>query len=192
MTYRSGHGTGRGTPRIEVLPVDELPAGVPAPARPPVDRDPSGKFVPGPGTAALASLGGKARQEAAQLASLLGLWEAPPDHPFAPYARLGREWRDAHMDQLAATVGGGSVGPGPASVVSTAAIQLGASRWLSDVGAQTGDAKALLDASRLADASRQNLLAAHELCAKEAQAKPTQSLADLIGGGILTPTKGRQ
>ena len=68
--------------------------------------------------------------------------------------------------------GGGEVGPGPASVVSTAALQMAASRWLADEGARTGSAKMLLDASRLADSSRQNLLAAHELAAREAAARP--------------------
>lgn len=79
------------------------------------------------------------------------------------------------MSQLAATVGGGRIGPGPASVVSSAAMQLAASRWLADVGAESGDTKLLLEASRLADASRANLLSAHELCAKEAQARPKPS-----------------
>jgi uncharacterized protein (UPF0261 family) len=82
------------------------------------------------------------------------------------------------MATLAATVGGGHVGPGPASIVSTAAIQLGAARYLSDLGAKNGDAKMLLDASRLADSSRQNLLAAHELAAKEALARKAMSFAD--------------
>jgi hypothetical protein len=76
------------------------------------------------------------------------------------------------MAQLSATVGGGRIGPGPASVVASAAMQLAASRWLADVGAERGDAKALGDASRLADASRANLLSAHELAAKEAVARP--------------------
>ena len=103
------------------------------------------------------------RTSLASLASLLGLWEPPAEHSCAPYTRLAREWRDSHMAQLSATVGGGEVGPGPASVVSSAALQLGASRWLADTGAKAGDAKTLLDASRLANDSRQNLLAAHEL-----------------------------
>jgi hypothetical protein len=174
MTLRAGHGNGAGVPRVEVLPADELPAGVPAPTRPKAPRDSAGRFLPGPGTSALAGRAGKAAGETKQLARLLGLWEPPEGHEFAPYARLAREWRDAHMDQLAAAVGGGRVGPGPASIVSTAALQLGAARWLSDIGARTGDAKSLLDASRLADASRQNLLAAHELCAREAQARPKE------------------
>lgn len=172
MTLRKGHGTGAGAPRIEVLPADELPAGVPARARTPAIRDATGKFLPGPGTAELAREGGRARAEAAQLAQLLGLVSFNDAHPYTPYARLAREWRDEHMAQLAATVGGGAVGPGPASVVSTAALQLGASRYLFDQGASIGDAKMLLDASRLGDAARQNLLAAHELAAKEAASRP--------------------
>lgn len=172
MTLRSGHGNGAGVPRVEVLPPDELPVGVPAPARPVATRDGAGKFTPGAGTSALAREGARAAHESRQLAALLGLWTPPEDHAFAPYARLAREWRDAHMAELGATVAGGAVGPGPASVVSTAALELAASRWLFDKGAQDGDAKLLLEAARLADSSRQNLLAAHELAAREAKARP--------------------
>lgn len=185
MTLRTGHGRGKGRPHIEVLPLDELPAGVPAPARPVATRDATGKFLPGAGTQALAREGAHAAHEARQLGQLLGLWEPPEGHPYAPYARLAREWRDAHMGILGATVGGGEVGPGPASVVSSAALQMAASRWLSDQGAATGDAKALLDASRLADSARQNLLAAHELCAREAQSRPRENVTERIRRQIL-------
>lgn len=172
MALRSGHGSCHGTPRIEVLPVDELPAGVPAPASPAPTRDAAGKLLPGPGTRALAIKAAKAKHEAAAIGRLAGLWEAPEDHPFQPYQRLAVEWRSRHLAELAATVGGGRVGPGPASIVATASTQLAASRYLHDRGAQSGDAKMLLDASRLADSSRQSLLAAHELAAKEALARP--------------------
>jgi hypothetical protein len=155
---------------VEPARADELPAGLPAVARPEAVRDAAGKFVPGAGTSELARKGAKAAHESRQLAALLGLWDVPDDHPYAPYARLGREWRDAHIERLSATIGGGEVGPGPASIVSSAALQLAASRWLSDKGAREGDAKLLLDASRLANDSRQALLAAHELCAREAEA----------------------
>jgi hypothetical protein len=179
MALRAGHGRGKGVPRIEVLPADELPAGVAAPSRLEAPRDEAGRLLPGPGTTALASKGGAAAAESRQLAKLLGLWEPPEGHEYAPYARLAREWRDAHTKQLAATVGGGEVGPGPASIVATAALQLAASRWLSDIGAKDGDAKALLDGSRLANDSRQNLLAAHELAAKEAMARLDDEKDDL-------------
>lgn len=169
---RTAHGDRKGgASRVEVLPCDELPVGVPAPARPAPTRDASGKFLPSDGTKALAREGGKAKAESAALGRLLGLADVDEASVWAPYARLAREWRDDHIAELAATVGGGKVGPGPASIVSSAALQLAASRYLSDKGAADGDAKLLLDASRLADASRQNLIASHELCAREAVAR---------------------
>jgi len=165
----------QGRPRPQAPRADELPAGVPAPARRAPARDTSGKFVKSDGTTALAREGGRARAEARQLAQLLGLQTLDEDHAYAPYARLAREFRDHHMAELAATVGGGRVGPGPASVVSTAALQMAASRYLGDLGAAKCDAKLLLDASRLGDASRANLLSAHELCAREAKARDSDS-----------------
>lgn len=155
-----------------------MPVGVPAPSRPAPDRNPAGRLQAGPGTTELARQGGIAARESRQFGALLGLWDVPDGHDYAPYARLCREWRDSHLAALAATVGGGEVGPGPASVVSSAAIQLAASRWLADLGARTGDPKLMVDASRLADSSRQNLLAAHELCAREAKTKPADPFAE--------------
>lgn len=171
MTLRLAAKPGAMPVHVEVARANELPAGQPGPARPKADRNGAGEFVAGPGTAALAREAGKAAAESKQLAALLGLWTPPDEHEHAPYYRLAREWRDEHMRELAGTVGGGEVGPGPASVVSTAALELAASRFLFDTGAKSGDAKMLLDAARLADASRQNLLAAHELTAKEAAAR---------------------
>lgn len=175
MALRKGHGNGAGVPRVEVLPCDELPTGQQAPARPAPERDASGRLLPGAGTSAIAREGGKARHEARRLAQLLGLTEVEEGHPYYMYHRLARTWRDEHMTTLARDVGGGEVSAGPASIVSTAAIQLAASRYLSDLGAQNGDARMLLDASRLGNESRQNLLAAHELCAREAAARPARS-----------------
>lgn len=180
MALRTGHGRGAGVPRVEVLPVDELPAGVPGPARPVATRDDAGRFVPSAGTTALAREGGKAAGESRQLAALLGLWTPPEGHPYAPYARIARDFRDQHMAELAASVGGGQVGSGPASIVSTAAMQVAASRWLYDEAGRTGAAKLFGESSRLGDASRQNLLAAHELAAREAAARPRNPALDPI------------
>lgn len=182
MALRSGHGNGAGSPRVEVLPVDELPAGVPAPARPAPERDPSGRLRAGPGTSELARAGGRAAHQARQLGQLLGLWEPPGGHTFTPYARLAREFRDDHMAKLAESVGGGVVGPGPASIVSSAAMQMAASRFAYDRAAETGDLEGFAAASRLADSSRQNLLAAHELCAREAEARRTTGPGRTLGG----------
>jgi hypothetical protein len=96
----------------------------------------------------------------------------PTDAPLKPYMASAVTFRRAQCSELARNVGGGVCGPGPSSLVATASIQLAWSRYLSDLAAQTGDADMAVKASRLADASRQSLLAAHELCAREAQARP--------------------
>lgn len=186
--FREPHGTarkrGRAGPRVEVAPPDEQPVGVAAPARPAANRDSAGRFVAGHGTKALARKGGKAAGESKQLARLLGLQDLDDDHPYAPYARLAREWRDAQMVELSATVGGGQISPGVASIISTAALQMAASRWASDQGATELDAKALLEFSKLGDASRQNILAAHQLAAIEAKSRPPAPIdwSALTGG----------
>lgn len=148
-----------------------MPAGVPAPARPAAPRDEAGRFRQGPGTSAIARKGAQARHEARELDKLLGLVPLDETHPRAPYRRMARQWRDGHMARLADTVGAGEVGPGPASVVASAALQLSASRWLYDLALETGDADLALKASRLANDSRNSLLAAQELTAAEAKAR---------------------
>ncbi len=161
-------------------PADRLPEGVPGRARPVADRDENGRVISGPGTTALASYAAKIKQEHRQLAKLMGLKEVPEDHPMAPYLRMARDWRDAHASTLAATVGGGMVGPGPASILATAAMQLAASRWLHDLAIETGDASLFAASSKLGNDSRQNLLAVHELCAQEAKARPKKKEDDFF------------
>lgn len=165
MALRTGHGNGRGTPRVEVLPVDELPAGVPASADG-VSRSAAierGKFAEGNRRSVL---GGRASAGQCRLAHRLNLGDSFADPRFATYARSAKVWRNAQLRQLSATVGGGFVGPGPSSIIASAALQLAASRFAFEV---LGD---MVLGSKLANDSRQNLLAAHELCAKEAQARP--------------------
>src|SRR5512145_477604 len=125
MALRTGHGSGAGTPRIEVLPVDELPLGVPGEARDesPMDRGDGGRFARGN---ALAVAGGKARKDQCRLAHRLHLGDSFADPRFAPYARSAKVWRNAQLRALAATVGGGFIGPGPSSVIASAALQLAA------------------------------------------------------------------
>ena len=170
MSLRSGHGTGRGVPRVEVLPADELPRGVPGEAvRPsPTDFDAAGRFAPGN---QLARLGGLSRAGKTRLADRLGLRGLADASEFRPYKRAAVSFRKAQCSELARNVGGGFCGPAPSSLVASAALQLAWSRYLSDCAATTGDTELALKASRLAEASRQSLLAAHELCAKEAQAR---------------------
>lgn len=171
-----------------MLPADELPAGVPARARPqsPSDRGEAGRFARGN---TLARLGGAARRGQTRLADRLGLAHLADDAAFRPYRAAAVSFRRAQCAELARTVGGGVCGPAPSSLVASAALQLAWSRYLSDVAATTGDPDLALKASRLAEASRQSLLAAHELCAREALARgssrdPVADMrARLLGGG---------
>jgi hypothetical protein len=82
---------------------------------------------------------------------------------FLPYLDDGHDFAAAHAAELAQTVGGGFCPPGAASMVQSAALQLAASRWLF----AKGDT---VPASRLADASRANLMSARDECARAAEA----------------------
>lgn len=179
MALRTAHG--KGAPallRAETVPVDELPEGVPAPAKPPAaaGRDGKGKFGPGNPHAAA---GGRAKARKmrlrAELADRLGLVDLPADSAFAGYVEHAAEFAAVELRRLAELVGGGEVGPGPASMVQSAALALAASRYMYSLGAQTGDGNLLGRAAMLADKSRQGLLTAHELVAREAQARARQA-----------------
>jgi len=118
-------------------------------------------------------LGGKAsartRKLRTDLADTLGLLTVGAK--LRPYVEQAKDWARAQLGWMAETVGGGVVGPGVASIVQSAALALAASRYLTAEGTKTGDADMLGKASRLADRSRQALLTAHELCAREAKAR---------------------
>jgi hypothetical protein len=171
MAFRTGHGNGAGVPRIEVLPADELPCGVQAPpqAERTSERDGDGRWLPGTHTAQ--SAGGSSSREMTRLARRLTLGETLADLRFEPYAKAARAFRKAHVTRLAREVGGGHCGPAPSSIIATASLQLAGSRFAFEV---LGD---LALGSKLGNDSRQNLLAAHELCAREAAARPRDPAA---------------
>ena len=184
MTLRAGHGTGAGEPRIEVLPADELPVGVPAPHEAPLaertsERTPDGRWAPGARTAQRA--GGLATRGRTRLADRLCLAAVPDSAAFRRYRAAAASFRRVHCAELARTVGGGVCGPGPSSIVASAALALAWSRYLSDLAATAGDPELAMRASRLGETSRQHLLAAHELCAREAQARPRAPVDPLAG-----------
>lgn len=167
------HSHGRPHP---VAPrADELPAGVGgtlalAQAEHTSERRPDGTWAKGARTAQRS--GGKATRGGTRLADRLGLSKLDRSAAFQPYKLAAVTFRRAQCTELAKSVGGGVCGPGPSSMVASAALQLAWSRFLSDLAATTGDPGLALSASKLADASRNNLLSAHELAAKEAQSRP--------------------
>jgi hypothetical protein len=173
MTFRTAHGKAGDAGAlvvVETSPANELPAGVPAPPREerPDDRDESGRFQPGN---SLAGDGARAKGNQTRLAAKLGLATLPDSAGFASYRRAAAAFRRAQCTELARTVGGGACGPGPSSIVASAALALAWSRYLSDKAAETGDGAQAVEAMRLADRSRTMLLTAHELCAREAIAR---------------------
>lgn len=177
MTLRTGHGTGAGVPRIEVLPPDELPAAlpapVPAPAAPLAFRE-DGTIADGATAKELGRRGGLAKARRVRLVDTLGLKKIDEASDFAPYRYAADEFVTAHLAALA-QVAGGEVGPGPSSIVASAALQLAASRYAFDKFAETLEPGLAKLGSSLGDAHRQNLLAAYELARREADARPKRN-----------------
>ena len=103
-----------------------------------------------------------------QLLEGLGLHTIAPDATaLHPYLIQAEAFAKHECERLAVTVGGGVCGSAPASLIQTAALQLASSRYLYSLG----DPAQFKLASTLGNDSRQNLLAAHELCAREAVAR---------------------
>lgn len=193
MTLRRVHGNAArsGKPLVvEVLPADEQPRGLPAPASAPSppepagSRRPTGQLVPGPRARELARRGGLARAaKARQLRVLegLGLRGAQPK-VLRPFLEDAEQFAKYETERLARTVGGGVCEGAPASFVQSAALETAGSR----AAFAKGD---MVLGSRLAAAARQNLLAAHELCAREAQARAATD--DGSHGFMLDDEAGR-
>lgn len=172
MSLRKAHGAGAGAlVRVETTPADELPLGVQAPAQVSAggERRADGTFAPGART--VQSAGGRATRGKSRLAARLGLSSLPDDSAVRPYMASAATFRRVQCAELARTVGGGVCGPAPSSMVASAALALAWSRYLSDVAAATGDPDLAQRAIRMGDSSRQMLLTAHELAAKEAQSR---------------------
>ena len=186
---RTAHGARAGNLLcVEVSPPDELPTGVPDPNpvhAGPADQGADGRFRPGN---RLSARGGRAKAGKVGLSSRLGLAELAHDATFAPYRRLAVSFRRAQCQSLAQTVGGGYCGPGPSSIVASAALALAWSRYLSDKAITTGDNDLAMKASSLAERSRTALLTAHELCAREAAARPKRSVMDSFVESLSAPT----
>lgn len=174
MAYRTSKTRGRSAVHVEVARATEMPAGMPADAQ----SDETVQLVNatrawGPvqaGTteaAALAKMGAEARwakERGLRVLEGLGLRGAAPDE-LADYLDDAREFAVFETERLARTVGGGVCSGGPATMVQSAALELAGSR----AAFAAGDSAL---GSKLAAASRQNLLAAHELTARSAKATP--------------------
>ena len=182
MTLRSGHGAGRGGPRIEVMPPDELPpATLGAPVR--VNRDAAGRFVPG-------NTEGQNKRVKPGVRGALGLDKSDPR--YRPFARWGARYGAYRRRELASTHGG-TLSAGVGAIIESAAMAMAASRFVQALAAQAGDAELFKQASALASTARQHELAAWELAAREAcvPSKKINGLAALRAR-TSTPTKDQK
>jgi hypothetical protein len=183
MALRSGHGTGRGQPRVEVRPPDEqgqpVPACMAAHARP-IRRRQDGKLADAESARELGRRGGEAKARSIRLIDSLGLSRVLEQTTFGPYRAAAEEFVAHHRAALAAQAGG-ELGPAPSTMVASAGLQLAASRWAFDQGAAANDAGLIKLGSSLANDSRQNLLAAWEMATREAAGRKAG------GGGELPP-----
>jgi hypothetical protein len=170
MTYRRNNTTGRNVVHIETARPNELPV-LAAVAQPRTEALPRPPYAPGSAEAREAGRrGGKRKAGTTALAAGLGLARTFADETFEPYRRAAENFARLHVGRLASVAG--ECGPAPASIVWSAGLQLAASRWAFEV---KGDAAL---GSKLANDSRQNLLAAHELCAREAESRRANLVHD--------------
>jgi hypothetical protein len=169
MALRTGHGSGTGQPRIEVLPPDELPSATPVLAGR-SNRDAAGRFAPG-------NTEGQNKRVKPGVRGALGLERA--DARYKPFARWGARY-GAHRRRELAQAHGGSISAGVGAIVESAAQAMAASRFVQMLAAEKGDAELFKQASSLASTARQHELAAWELSAREAQARPRESAVDRI------------
>lgn len=185
VTLRSGHGDMRDHgPRIEVLPADELPRGVSGVTVVDSDQErrPNGRFAPG--VKGAPGRGGAAGRGRARLTVRLGMSGLPSDNAFQPYRRSATTLRRVQCNELARSVGGGQCGPMAAAMVTSGALLLAWSRYFSDKAALATDLKEQMElvmrAARLSETSRQHMLAAWEVTAREAQSRPKKA-PDVLG-----------
>lgn len=183
MSKRDGEALvqrSQGRPRPVVPRTRSLPDGVPAPSGGDLAGEPGGDTsirrnaaghpVNHEEASKLGRRGGlkaaERRRREADIPALvrkLGLRDvSAPD--FLPYLPDAEELAEHECARLARFVGGGHCGTAPSVLVQTAALQVAGSRFAF----ARGD---LSTGSRLGDAARANLLSAHDLCAREAEAR---------------------
>lgn len=172
---RSAHGQARKGGRtvvIETAPVDELPAGESRDARLALPPDaPTRLSRGGDAEAARAMQRRSAVAQAAKRAAALrmltsfGLEVERVPADLVPYLDRAQEWCEAEVKRVADEVGGGVCSPAVAALIQQAGLALAYSRHAAEQGKGT-------DAVRFGAEVRANMLAAHELAAKEAKARP--------------------
>lgn len=161
MAWRAGHGTGSGSPRIEVLPPGEQPKAQAAGPDPIAGgRDSKGRLRSAEAARAMAKLPRRSKFVPRKLAC---------DPRFEPHNRSRLEWQRARMTELAAAHGSCSRGVG--AIVAAAAWLHAAGTFAAELAAESGDVDLFRTSASLTSTARQHELAAWELAAREGQVK---------------------
>jgi hypothetical protein len=173
VAIRTGHGSGAGQPRIEVLPPDEQPhaAAIADPLT--TDRDAAGRVTSSAAARALAKLPRRSKVLPRKLAL---------DPRFEPHNQRRLDWQRKRLAELAAAHGGVSHGVG--AMLNAAAWLYAGGELAAELAAESCDLDLFKLAASLTGTARQHELAAWELSAREAQthrAKPVP-MADWLAG----------
>ncbi len=167
MAWRSGHGNGRGKPRIETLPPDELPHATAALAEPlAIDRDAAGRVK---GTEAARALAKLPRRPA-----LLRAIDC--DSRFAPYNRRRLASQRARVADYRRRFG--TLSQAVESILASASWASAGAEYLAELGAESGDPEWLGRAVQWGQVARQHDLAAWELACREAEARKARDRDD--------------
>ena len=158
MALRTGHGSGKGSPRIEVMPADELPSAIGSNAVE-THRGTHGHFGPNN------PFGASKRVRPGKLGGV-----DTSDPRFRPFRNWARRYAGHRRAELA-KAHGGEISAGVGAIVESAALALGDSRFVQMLASETGDVDLFKRAADLGALARQHELAAWELAAREATAR---------------------
>lgn len=124
-------------------------------------------------SAGFANLGptDKWRKRAGRMVNVM--WNNRTQKEFEPYLKEAQEWlKDACMQLALAS--GGVCGPIEANALATAAWQTAYARfWMAKAAEDPSNLQLFQVASKVADSARQNALAAYDIAARLAKARPS-------------------
>jgi hypothetical protein len=104
------------------------------------------------------------------LASASGIPLVSKDPEYQKHLRWARAWRKKRVSELS-IMHGGYLSSGVCAMITSAAIDMAASRYLSVKAAATGETEFMLLASKLAQSSKQQELCALEIASRENAAR---------------------
>lgn len=157
MALRTGHGRGKGKPRIEVLPPDELPQ-LPSVGSAPMDRHPNGTFAPGNQAST------KPRRRVTRRVGIRA-----KDPLYRKLQDAEQDWASTRKAELAQFFGAISAEVG--DLIDTAAELMTDSRFERVKADETGDHARRKTAMQLAAEAKSHRLAAWEIASREAKAR---------------------